>query len=355
MIYQNSPSRRWMLIVFILLMGKLHAQKVQFFNKRDFGHYLYSDHYAPNLRVNLGMGANNREYNIDKSRTSSYLLLNETVVGGEIPLMYLRNKSQNFYFSMSIPISFSVLFDFTESKTAPIINTDYRFALLELNMLRKFQGQHIKNISVKFIPFFHESTHIGDELTIYRQNNDFDIIRTNLSYESAKLSVMINDPCNKVERNHSFNVGCNMLLFGKNGWYSISEEEANLEGSLFNKGVSFGRVLSTRWFEGFLQYQYQNPDSKLALKNSMFIFSIDNSLRVGYDYSKTTDQEKILYFQENNVYCVNTLCGWSFLNSQHQKSGVSLFLRAYHGLNYHGQFRNIHNYSFYGVSIQYSL
>jgi hypothetical protein len=146
------------------------VSKHRFFAQRDFGRYFVSDIYAPFTKIHAGWGLNLREYNISSSRYAAYVPYNETSLGVEIPVYLFSRKSRGgkqSKFSVSIPVSANIWFDFLEDETAPILNTDYRFALVELNYFQETNWGPIKNFSVKFIPFFHESTHIGDELTLF--------------------------------------------------------------------------------------------------------------------------------------------------------------------------------------------
>jgi hypothetical protein len=103
-----------------------------FFKKRDFGQYFLSDHFAPIFKLGIGASATGLEYDINASVRvqKGGFIFSEPVLGTQIPIYYF--KSNNHKFSVSIPVSFSVWFDFTETRTAPIINTDYRFALSEM-------------------------------------------------------------------------------------------------------------------------------------------------------------------------------------------------------------------------------
>lgn len=351
-------------ILFLLLAFScgLFAQS-SFFMSRDFGRYMLADHYAPFMKVNTGIGLNLADYNIDSQRTQKFVFYNETTVGGEIPLYYFKDREEKNSFSVSMPISFSVWFDFAENITAPILNTDYRFAPLELNYSREFESDKIKNVTLKFIPFFHESTHIGDELTIARINADLAITRVNVSYETFDISLLINDPKNKTVKNHAFKLGARFLLNSDKGWYSVSSFEGDT--SLFSFSPQFedeGRVATTHNFEPYFQYQFQNPDGRLAFRRAMFTVSLDQSLRVKYGYAFQVPEEmtktklyEAICEEELYVYSGNFMMGWQLLDSDHNLSGLGFFLRSYFGINYHGQFRNIPMYNFYGCSIVYAM
>ncbi len=352
----------YIIILLIFTNISVDAQHT-FFKSRDFGKYILADHYSPNMQINTGLGLNLADYNIDSERKSRYVYYNETIVGGEIPIYNYRSKRGKNRFSVSMPISFSVWFDFTENYTAPILNTDYRFAPLEFNFFRKFSGEKFKNVTVKFQPFFHESTHIGDELTISRMNDSLPVTRVNVSYETYNISLMINDPMDKVEKNHSFKLGARILINGHRGWYSISSYEGDT--TLFDFSSEYadeGRVRTKYWVEPYFQYQYQDPEAMLSFGKTMFTVSIDNSLRVKHGYPFEVDgkeRKQELYDRiisnEFYAYSGNFLFGWQFYDTNKELSGLGIYARFYLGLNYHGQFRNIPLYNYMGMTIIYSI
>lgn len=333
-------------INFSLLAQVSETDSSSWFNTRDYGKYFKADLYAPNIRIDGGICLNHTEYNIDFSRTDRFIPINETVLGGDIPIYQKLWDSDAI--SFSLPLSFSVWFDFSESITAPILNTDYRFAFLEINYQHKFNHTRFRNVGVKFIPFFHESTHIGDEITLARVAAEAPILRVNVSYESMNIAFTLNDPLNQDVKNHMFRIGAKFLWNPTKGWYSFSAEEGDT--TLVEP--------SQRWIEPYLQYEYQSPTSIFSFGNSMFVLSADLSFRVkfGYPYA---EQEGYTFRKvvtgEQYLPSFNLLAGWHFYNSVGELSNVGLYLRAYTGLNYHGQFRNLPMYQFFGVSVIYDI
>jgi len=330
----------------VSLWGQENEDSVAWFQTRSYGKYVVADHYAPILSINTGMVSNAPDYNIDVERSGAYIPLNETVLGGDIP--FYQRFWDNQALSLSFPLSIALSFDFSEAETAPILNTDYRFALLELNYWHKLAHPYFKNWGIKFIPFFHESTHIGDELTLARIAADASIIRVNVTYEAMNLAFTLNDPLGQDQRNSMYRIGAKFLLNPNKGWYSFSARE----------GDTILVSPSQRWIEPYVQYQYQNPASFLSFGNTMFVLSADLSLRVKFSYpylSYDGQNYTDVITSEYYVPSLTLMAGWQFYNSDHVLSDFGLFLRAYRGLNYHGQFRNLDNYEFYGFSIVYGL
>lgn len=327
----------------------LHAQKTpaktDMFQQRKFGKYFISDYYAPLVNLSAGLALNHDEYNIDPSRDGKYIFLAEPVLGTEIPLLVRKNEQTAF--AVSFPISFAVFFDLLEDRTAPILNTDYRVGVFEMNYMHKIDKGFVKNVGFKFIPIFHESTHIGDELTIRRRQDSFPTARINPSYETFELAFMLNDANNKAERNHSFKLGSRFLFKPREkGWYTVSPLEADSASILPSK----------RGIEPYLQYQFQDPVGILAGKSAAFVFSVDARLRVrfGYPYYQWDPNGQLEEFPVEEAYqaSFNVLAGWRFTNKTELRR-FGIYLRAYTGINPHGQFRNIPEYQFMGISLVY--
>lgn len=318
-----------------------------FFKKRDFGQYYYSDNYAP--ITNIGMGAmvllDNYNVGIDRSGIA---IVSEPTLGIELPIYYFKSTSQRW--SLSVPISVSIWFDFLEERTAPILNTDYRFALIEFNYSRTLNHSRIKNMGFRFIPFFHESTHIGDELVISKLSDSIPFSRINVSYETFELALIINDPYHQKIKNHSARLGAKVLWNPQKGYYTVDSLEVS---DLLEINPS------QRWIEPYLQYQFQNPEGWLSNDYMMFVFSQDFYLRVRYGYGSyfTGKFGDLQYKEKGEAYqlCSTTMIGWKFYNSKKELSNTGLFFKLYFGINPHGQFRNIPVYPWLGVNWVYDI
>lgn len=327
---------------------KENRMKGHFFEPRYFGNYFIADHYAPYVHIDMGLGLNLDEYNIDNNRKARTVLYNESIIGTELPFYYYNGFKNGI--SFSLPVSFSVWFDFTEARTSPILNTDYRFGALEINYIHRFKSSSsIQNFVLKLIPYFHESTHLGDELTIARIQDSLPYGRINVSYEVYDISLTINDPEQKIKKMHSFKFGARVLLDKDKGYYSASPLEVDTATI----------TPSQRYVEPYFHYQYQNPDSKLSFKRALFTISTDLSLRVKYGYPFYVRVKKgVLKLEdEPEAYrpSFNYLMGYQLTRPKKSVSGLGIYFRFYIGPNYHGQFRNIPLYTFLGGSIVYHL
>ena len=191
-------TRTILILMFAFVGIGLQAQDSlitkSFFKTRDFGNYFYSDKYAPITNIGIGAMLLLDTYDIGLER-NGIVVVAEPILGVQLPIYYYKDAKKRW--SLSVPISISVWFDFTEERTSPILNADYRFALLEFNYSLILNNSRINNIGLRFIPFFHESTHIGDELIISKLRDSIPVSRINVSYETFELAVIINDPFNK--------------------------------------------------------------------------------------------------------------------------------------------------------------
>ncbi len=339
------------LLVLLLLGISFHQANAQegkvkttFFKQRPFGKYFISDYYAPIVNLSSGFALNNDEYNINLSRDQNYLFLTEPLLGAEIPI-YLR-QGEKSSFALSFPISFYTILDILEERTAPILNTDYRVGGFEMNYLHHLSQGPIKNFGIKLIPIFHESTHLGDEITIMRRRDSFPTARINPSYESFELAFLVNDAHSKVERNHSLKLGSRFLFKPKKGWYVVSASEADSASILPSK----------RGFEPYLQYQFQDPIGFLASKDVMLVVSLEARLRVRYGYPiyERNPAGGLIEIPNEEAFqpSFNLLAGWRFTN-QNELRRLGIYFRAYSGVNPHGQFRNLPKYQFFGFSFVY--
>ena len=323
----------------------LKAQSVvtDYFTNRDFNQYFLSDHYAPSNRLALGAVMGSLEYDIAR-QPRNVMAISEPVLGMQLPIYHRYTDRSKF--AISIPVSFSVFFDFTEFRTAPIINTDYRFAVVEFNYSRIFNHKNIHNIGVKFIPLFHESTHLGDEVTIARVYVGVPTTRINVSYENIELAVLLNDPYGEVKKNHQFGVTSKLLWNPEKGYYTTDTLEI---------GTNIEIPPTKRSTEFDFYYQYQNPNGFLSNDRMMFTISqnFQYGVRFGYpiyyrDENNTMQSDR---WSENYQLSSNTLVGWQLLDQHQQLTGMGIYLRAYLGRNYHGQFRNIPFYPWLGATV----
>jgi hypothetical protein len=336
----------------LLLAPHLQAQKnTGLLIPRDFGRYYVSDIYAPVSNLGVGLGTNSADYNTNIERKSDYIVLEDFTLGVDLPFysckFILAGKPVRVALTGSL--SAMVLFDFTSRKSAPIINVDYRAGFPELHLLREFDSKRFRNVLLRFIPLQHESTHIGDELLLYREEAGFSIKRINVSYQSWETSLTLNDPAVAQKVNHSVSAGARFLyqIFNHRGYYSMRPVE----------GDPNVLVPSHRRMEWYLRYQL---DARAGLfRDSRFypVFSGELRYRVQYGYpyhvvnEKTVTGYTVVPGSERFAPCLNLYAGFRDRGEPGKPGWAGVYLRYYAGINPHGQFRNLPNYNFFGISL----
>jgi len=242
--------------------------------------------------------------------------------------------------------------DMAESSTHPIINTEYRIGTLEINYLYDLQFlgiDFIRNAGLKFIPFFHESSHIGDELTIYRKDAGLPITRVNPTGNTAELSLVLNDENGSQAGNHSFKAGTRIIYFEDTGFYTMRPEEGDT-----SKITHTGNR-----FEWYGQYQWNGTSGFIKNPRISTVFSLELRNRVLFDYPyynidpKSSIGPAEFNSDRKHVPSFNGYVGWRYRPSEEKPSYLGLYLRFYVGANPHGQFRNIPTYRYYALSLVY--
>lgn len=166
-------------------------------------------------------------------------------LGDELPIVTVSTQTSagpvgkgKWGVGLWVPVSFHVIEDFKDT-SAPIVDTDYRFGFMT-----KFQYglTDTLRLAVRFVPWAHESTHLGDEYVILAsQNPSFE--RVNVSYErweygiSLKGSGLFSEDDNWTLRHGG------LRPWNKDGYYSnhlLGSDVATLTPSTHNYEPSFG-------------------------------------------------------------------------------------------------------------------
>ena len=304
-------------------------------------------------KVEIGYNKSYDEYNLQEESKRFDRPVVEVHLGYEAPVFATNwggtADKPKWGFAMTLPLSVHILEDMFEPVTAAVINTDYRFGSPKLLAIRYFEGDgFFKNISMTWIPMFHECTHLGDEIIIYRMDADFPVTRINVSYEYTEFQLTINDPDGTFDNNHSVRLGLVYRLSSRGyGWFDIEAD------ALADKDYTIPE--SEQRAEYYAQYQYQRTEGFLASKRAQNVFSIEARHRVRYGYPiymKEGDDWEVKEINETMMWTMNAYLGYRF----YPKSGgnsLGLFLHFYKGLNPYGQLRNYPSYGFLGLSLTY--
>ena len=314
-----------------------------------FGKPFWADMHSTLIRAELAYATNSPDYDWGGFNTN-YRPFVFTNLGADIPVWSGNFAGGKYGLSITIPIIMDVWLDRFEWITSPVINTSYRFGVFNTNFLYRFDSPmqlfphfNLYNWALKVSFLTHESTHIGDELTIHRKNSDFPITRIDVAANFFELIFTVNDPDGQTRLNHGFKFGFLFLYGFTTGWYTVLESEANPEF------VSPSRFP----FELFIQYQFQ---SALFSKGFQVIASVEYRLRERYKYpfshSKNMNGAMV---QDSNIHLVNCFHIFAGIRYNNQSnnyfSKIGVGVRYYYGLNPYGQFRSMPHYRQIGLAV----
>ena len=257
----------------------------------------------------------------------------EVHLGTELPIYYLVNNQKDFKISASGFIGNILLIDMFEENTAPVINTDYFFGL-KASAIKNIDHSFIRNIGLKLVPVFHESTHIGDEFSIHGYHDLPWFRRVNVSYEAWEIAAVLNDPDTIKSNLFSAKVGVHGLWNPAKGYYTTDSLET--KGNLAPP--------AEKNYEYYIQLNLQRTSGFLCSERWMNVLSVEANNRLKFSYDEGV--------QEKRSWNLNLYLGWQYIA---KKSGRNLgfFFRYYTGIIPNGQFRNTGGYRYAGLSIVY--
>ncbi len=341
---QNKIS---FLIFTCLLFTYANAQNGTWGVTSTFCKPFVSDVNSTISSIDVGVNTNRAEYDIEPADGKDYKIIARANVGVSFPV-YAKNFDNNKYgFAVSVPIHFFLWLDVFEKITAPVVNTDYNIGGPEFKFIQRFEQpkfNFLKSYSLKFIPFYHQSTHIGDEITIYREMQQLSITRVNVSYDYTELSLWINEPELFTGLNHSFRFGFMYLVDRTNSWYTIRPEEGDVSKVIPLK----------RKYEWYLQYQLQTGKYFLSSDNLQNILSVELRNRPQYNYPYYNYNSGVwteVPGEGRGTWSTNLYFGWRVNQPVFASNHLGFGFKFYYGLTPYGQFRNKYDYMFAGVSL----
>ena len=326
-----------------------------FLEKAGYAKPFISEIHSTVSKIEVGYNRSYSEYNLLGQNSRFDRPMVEMHVGFDAPIYAvtfgnLGNNKPKWGVAISLPLSVHVLEDMWDPVTAPVINTDYRFGSARIRAIRYFSGTGFpKNISFSWLPIFHECTHLGDEITIYRKDENFPITRINVSYEYTEFQVTLNDPDGSRETRQSFRFGGLYRISNRGlGWFSV-RNDAEITTEL---DIPASRYRA----EYYAEYQLQRSSGFLASKRfvNMVSFEVRNRLRYGYPlYKKVDDVLVTTEVREKMQPNFNLYVGYKFYPRSSNDQSIGLFFHGYKGLNPYGQLRNYPGYPFFGIALTY--
>lgn len=324
-------SKIFKLVITLLIPFNFYGQDISFFKNVAFCKPFISDIRSPVMKLEIGFLNKISPYYYNENVNNRPFI--ESHLGYDLNIFSISNGKSKF--AISFPGGSSTLTDMFEENTAPVINTDYWFGSQIKYIIYPFKNsdQQIKNISLKLQPIFHESTHLGDEFVLHGYHNIPEFKRINISYEAWALSVTLNDPDTIKGNLLSFNAGIQNLWTIKDGYYFADSLEV--------KGEDIAE--SQRTFEYHFLINYKRSQGFLCSEKCNSIISLQVQNRIRFNYENPA--------QEKRVWSINAYFGWVHKISDLPFNNIGFFIRYYHGINPHGQFRNIDNFNFSGIGI----
>ncbi len=315
----------------MLFPANIYAQKqFTFFESVNYGKNFISEIRSSQIKIELGyLNKIDENYYFNDEISSPFT---ENYLGYDINILSFLNK--NYKLTYSWQAGTTILTDMFNEKSAPVINVDYWFGSKIKFISYPFNtNKYFKNISVNLTPWFHESTHIGDEFAIHGYNTIPNFKRINISYEAWDLALTINDPDTLKDNVFSFKAGIQNLWTIKDGYYFADSLEV--------KGAAVPKSKKTA--EYYFVVNYQRTTGFLASEKWNNIFSFEARNRVKFSYDEN--------IPETRAWGFNLYFGWVFKTSNKTYRNIGFFLRHYQGINPHGQFRNTGDFRFTGFSI----
>jgi len=255
----------------------------------------------------------------------------QITLGDELPIFYISNSLTNgrlakgkWGVGLWIPISFHVIEDFKDTSN-PIVDTDYRFGFMSKAQF----GMGPASLAFRFVPWAHESTHLGDEYTILAQRNPA-FERVNVSHEDWEYGVSLEGD------NWAIRHG-GIAPWNSDGYYSdhlLGSDEATLTTSKKN-------------FEPIFGGEYRFPELERLGRQPYVSGEFRNKLV--YNYHQTADNP------ERRQWSYNLQAGFSVPPGTSGTPLKAFFAQYYRGVNPYGQLRSQADFWSAGVGFIFGL
>ncbi|MBE0655007.1 MAG: DUF1207 domain-containing protein [Bacteroidales bacterium] len=321
------------LLLWFIPSSLAHSQDSEYFFFRESGIMMpfISEIRSEDVKIELGyLNKLDHNYYITDYTSRPFV---EVHLGTRLPLFSMVNRQENLKFSTGGYISSVILLDMFEETTSPVINTDYFFGF-HTSILKSLDHKYLKNVGLKLIPVFHESTHLGDEFSLYGYNTIPNFRRINLSFEAWEVSAVVNDPENSKTNLLSVKAGYQGLWNYDEGYYTTDSLEA--------KGITVPS--SKKNYEYYLQLNLQRTRGFLCSDRWMNILSVEANNRLKFSYDTNIPEKRTWNF---NLYF-----GWEFLSNNAGRN-IGFYVRHYNGIIPHGQFRDTEGFQFTALSVVY--
>ena len=323
--------------------GILKKQNYGFLRSTQFCQPFVSEVENYRTQIEVNYASNCEEYDLSNSGKALKVFQN-TTIGCELPYftkIYSQNNKPIWGFGLNTVLSFHLWWDPLEVSTSPVLNTDYRFGSIQFKLIKFLENKTLKNISVKIAPFNHESTHIGDELTLYRIRKDYPITRVNVSYEYSEFHLTLNDPNGEFENNQSLRFGYIYRINGSQDYYTVSKNEGD---------STLARPTGMK-SEFYAEYNmtFKNKLTPFNKWITVFSFEFRNRARYNYPtYCTSSGNVNLTEIPDKRENTLNAYFGLKYIKKNSPTLGI--YIHGYYGINPYGQFRNRYDFKSLGLS-----
>ncbi|MCK4813481.1 MAG: DUF1207 domain-containing protein [Candidatus Marinimicrobia bacterium] len=191
-----KKSVLYMFLWCVLSASVLFAGSINWFTPETFGKPFISDIRSSIIKFEEGFINDLGDYyylpNYDRRP------ITEGHVGTDIPLLSYRRHLAGGYLKATALLtgSFNLFMDSLEPTNRMVLNTDYWMGteIRSVFYHPAIEKTGLRNIGLQIMPVFHESTHLGDEFVMRALEESSDFYRVNVSYESWRVSLTLNDP-----------------------------------------------------------------------------------------------------------------------------------------------------------------
>jgi Protein of unknown function (DUF1207) len=243
----------------------------------------------------------------------------QIVLGRELPIVAIASQQADgrldpgeWGVGLWVPVSFHMIEDFKDDSN-PIVDTDYRFGFMAKAQYGLKEGMWL---GFRFVPWAHESTHLGDEYTIIA-SRDPTFERVNVSFEYYEYGVSL-ETSNWTIRHGGINV------WGEDGYYSdhlLGSDERTLTPSKKNFEPSFG-------------VEYRAPEWRAR---SLYL-SVDIRNKLRYAYHRQPGED------EHRQWSTTIQIGRAVPEGTRGFPLRDYFVQFYWGVNPYGQLRTQDDY-----------
>ena len=253
-------------------------------------------------------------------------------LGGEFPIVAFSTSSVDdrmepgkWGFGLWTPVSFHMIEDFKDDSN-PIVDTDYRFGAMFKFQYGLREGLRL---GVRYVPWAHESTHLGDEYVIIAQRPTLEprFERVNVSYEYQEYGVSLEGDSLLTEEDEWTVRHGGIVPWGSDGYYSdhlLGSDDAVLTASRKN-------------YEPSLAAEYVLPPWPDEGTSRRVYLSFDVRNKLVYNYHQTADNP------ERRQWSWNLHIGRT-LQRNDDKALKDYFVQIYRGVNPYGQLRSQSDY-----------